>query len=872
MATNLLSQHRQFERDSFFARLCALGAIVLLCAGCSRGTYRIWADRDAYRLIKSRQTDPLWKTPERLVEPAANSRLADHNKYDCGPLPPDDPAANVYMRRPHNSRKSIKFWDRRGYQDTIDNGLWDQQLPLNAEGELELNRETTVQMALLNSRDYQNNVEQLYGTALVLSQNQFEFDLNWFGGSGTNFAAQSDGINAVRNLNTANDLGFVRDLAAGGEFAASLANTFTWQLGGAGPANFSAGNILLSFTQPLLRNAFRHVRTESLTQAERNLLYGARDFARFRRQFYLDSVSAYLNLLNQAQSVRIDADNLRSLELNLEEHNILLELDQVSPIQVDQVFQQFQSGRLSLINSQQALQTALDQFKFNLGLPARIKIKLDEAILDPFTLNSTEVETLQKSVDDLEQSLAEYLPPEVAPEEFIEKAYSSIKQHSKEIENAMTSVRKELVKWDSSLGETPFNNSESEKIDFDQQRSLIKRLYALFDDLETQYKEAEKQYEQPLEELELTSGDDQNSSELDIEDAEDDQEMSADQKRIEAWKKLQLLIAQPGGLKDRASTLFVAQTQIRLFLINIKPLEIETDRAVEIALSNRLDLKNEKAFVVDAYRQVEIAADQLESDLSVTASANLQSDDDSDNAFRFDSENNTYNVGLEFDGPLNRFTERNNWRLAEINYQSSRRQYMAIEDGIVNQVRLDLRQLRTNRFSFQIARQQLIAATRQVEQAQFSLRTATTGDSSLTQDLLNALQGLQTAKTNLISTWINYEISRIGIFVDLELLQLDEQGNWINEKEDFKTLSVNNEEFAEERLPFETDTESEIDVDDRIDQPSSEDPAGEQPTDSLDRPERVTPPEPDPIEEARGSSYPGFGVAGPRRGNLSDLR
>ena len=112
----------------------------------------------------------------------------------------------------------------------------------------------------------------------------------------------------------------------------------------------------------------------------------------------------------------------------------------------------------------------------------------------------------------------------------------------------------------------------------------------------------------------------------------------------------------------------------------------------------------------------------------------------------------------------------------------------------------------------------------------------------------------------------------MGFFVDLELLQLDEQGNWINEKEDFKTLSVNNEEFAEERLPFEIDTESEIDVDDRIDQPSSEDPAGEQPTDSLDRPERVTPPEPDPIEEARGSSYPGFGVAGPRRGNLSDLR
>lgn len=871
LGPNLLIEHLKFDCFSLIVRLSFLCVAVFLCAGCSRGTYRIWADRDAYRLIKSRQTDPLWITPERLVEPAHHSRLADHNEADCGPLPPDDPAANLYMRRPYNSPKAVKFWDQRGYQASVENGVWDHQLSLNEDGELELDRHTTVQMALLNSRDYQNAVEQLYATALNLSGNQFEFDLNWFGGSGTNFAAQSDGINAIRNLSTVNQIGAVRNLAAGGQFAASLVNSFTWQLGGAGPANFSAGNILLSATQPLLRGAFRHIRTESLTQAERNLLYGARDFARFRRQFYLANVSAYLNLLNQAQSVRIDAENLRNLELNLEEHNTLLELDLVSPIQVDQFFQQYQQGRVTLINSEQSLQTASDQFKFLLGLPARIKIKLDESILDPFTLNSAEVEALQKSVEDLEQSLSEYLPPDVAPDDFIENTYNRIKQHSEEIKDAMDSVRKELTQWDSSLGKTPSDDAEAEKIDFDQQRSLIKRLYALLDDLDTQYEDAEKQYEQPLEELELTSDGDQDSSALDIEEAEDDQEMSVDQKRIEAWKKLQLLIAQPGGLKDRASTLFVAQTQIRLFLIDIKPLDLETDRAVEIALANRLDLKNAKAFVVDAYRQVEIAADQLESDLSVTASANLQSDDDSDNAFRFDSENNQYNVGVEFDGPLNRFNERNNWRLAEINYQNTRRQYMATEDSIVNQVRLDLRELRTNRFSFQIARQSLIAATRQVEQAQFSLRTATTGDSSLTQDLLNALQGLRNAKTQLISTWIQYETSRIEIFVDLELLQLDEQGNWINEQEDFKTIPVNNEEFVEERLPYET--ESDVQVDDRIDQPSSEDPSVEQPRDSPNfKAEPPTPPEPASIDQAKRSSYPGIGVVGSRRGNLSDLR
>ena len=769
------------------------------------------------------------------------------------------------MRRPYNSRKSVKFWDQRGYQATVDNGLWDSHLPLNDDGELELDRYATVRMALLNSRSYQDEVERLYATALNLSGNQFEFDLNWFGGSGTNFVAQSDGLNATRNLATLNQLGAVRNLAAGGQFAASLVNSFTWQLGGAGPANFSAGNILLSVTQPLLRGAFRHVRTESLTQAERNLLYGARDFARFRRQFYFDNVSAYLNLLNNVQSVRIDTENLSNLELSLDELNVLLERDLVSPIQVDQVFQQYQSGRISLINSEQSLETALDQFKFRLGLPARVEIKLDETILEPFTLNSSEVEELQTSVEELEQSLVEYLPPEVAPDEFIEKAYDRIKQHSKRVEQATASVKSELSRWDSSLGETPANNSEAEEIDFKQQQSLIKRVGELLEDIEQQNEAAEKQYEKPIEKLEFAVEQDQDGESL-ADEGDAEVEMTADQKRIESWKKLQLLIAQPGGLKERVGSLFVAQTQIRLFLIDIKPLELETERAVEIALANRLDLMNAKAFVVDAYRGVEIAADQLESDLSVTASANLQSDDDRKNAFRFDSENNEYNVGVEFDGPLNRFNERNNWRLAEINYQSTRRQYMATEDSVVNQVRLDLRLLRTNRFNFQITRQQLIAATRQVEQAQFNLRSATSGDSSLTQDLLQALQTLRNAKTQLISSWIEYEISRIRIFVDLELLQIDEQGNWINEEEDFKTLSVS----TEDRLPESIEAGSNIDDD--LEQPFEDLPL-EQTRNSLGRIQELGPQtRPNSIEQANRASYFEFGSSRRRSGNLSDLR
>ena len=293
----------------------------------------------------------------------------------------------------------------------IENGGWESTLPYDETGAVKLDKQTAVDLALVHSRDFQNRVEQLYLLALQLSSNRFEFNVNWFGGSDGTFVASGDGANAVRNLSQSNNLGFTRNFAAGGQLVTNLVNSFTWQLGGNGNSNFAAGNLLFSLTQPLLRGAFRHVRTESLTQAERNLLYDVRDFTRFRRQFYFTIVSQYLGLLNQTQSVRIEEENLLSLELNLEEHRVLLERELVSTVQVDQVFQTFQSGRLSLINSQQALQTSLDQFKFLLGLPARIEITFDEELLEPFQLNSATLLELQAKVDSLKKTLLEFVPP-----------------------------------------------------------------------------------------------------------------------------------------------------------------------------------------------------------------------------------------------------------------------------------------------------------------------------------------------------------------------------------------------------------------------------------------------------------------------------
>jgi len=132
--------------------------------------------------------------------------------------------------------------------------------------------------------------------------------------------------------------------------------------------------------------------------------------------------------------------------------------------------------------------------------------------------------------------------------------------------------------------------------------------------------------------------------------------------------------------------------------------------------------------------------------------------------------------------------ERNFYRASHIAYQQASRNYSAGRDIIANEVRAVLRQIELRRLNFQIARQQLVTASRQVDQAQINLRQATVSSTNLTRDLLQSLQGLLSAKNNLISNWIDYKILRIRTFAVLELLYMDENGVWTNEDFDLRRL------------------------------------------------------------------------------------
>ena len=699
---------------------------------------------------------------------------------DCSPKPPDDPAAAPLMNFPDGHRNT-KYWSKIPTASQIESPVWLDHLPRGEDGQIRLTQELALDLALLHSRDYQTQFESVYLSALTLTGNEFEFATQWNGGIGTQYTATGSDLGGNRLLQTTDRLGFGRRLAGGGQFATNVLNSFFWDFGT--NSTGSNGVFVTSFTQPLLRGAFRHVRLENLTQAERNLLYEVRDFARFRRRFFLDTSSSFLSLLTQVQSIRNAKVNIASLQLNLIEHQELRAMRMVSQIQVDQIFQEYQNGRLVLLAEEQNLAASLDQFKFQLGLPAWVPFEIDETLLNQFELVDPNLVDVQDQSQRLYEKLLQYTPTEknrseIIPYQVLVDSYQEYLKLHEQAAKLLPGITEELQKWQARLNAIDQNKlTQSDQIDHKQQTELAGRIATTIGELETGFEKREQFDRELKKKIEMY-----NDKPSLVEHVRNNQEEDAEEKprpEIVAWRSL--YTATGGPLREEISNLYIAQTQIRLFLIDIDKMEIDQKAAITFAHQNRLDQMNREAQVMDAFRKIEVAADALQSELNVTGQLGLGTDPSKNNAFRLDSSANTYRVGVQFDGPLNRLNERNVYRATQIAYQQASRNYVAGKDTIANEVRSSLRQIELRRLNFQIARQQLVAATRQVDQAQIALRTAIQSDTNLTRDLLQSLQGLLNAKNNLIFNWIDYKIAKIRLFTVLELLYLDDNGTWMNE-------------------------------------------------------------------------------------------
>jgi outer membrane protein TolC len=167
-----------------------------------------------------------------------------------------------------------------------------------------LKLDQAVELGLINSREYQDARENLYLTALPVTLERFAFSAQFFfveqairefvgseqaGGGATPAAGGGRGAAATgrNDWTLGSNTGFSKLFSTGALLLFNFANQTVFNLTGQGRALTSQSTINLDIVQPLLRGGGRAVTLEPLTQAERNLVYQIRDYARFRKTFYV---------------------------------------------------------------------------------------------------------------------------------------------------------------------------------------------------------------------------------------------------------------------------------------------------------------------------------------------------------------------------------------------------------------------------------------------------------------------------------------------------------------------------------------------------------------------------------------------------------
>ena len=495
------------------------------------------------------------------------------------------------------------------------------------------------------------------------------------------------------------------------------------------------------------------------------MLYALRNFAHYRRTFYVGLIGStgYLGLLTQLQNIRNQEQNLKSLARNLEMYEAELQGGYKTVLERDQIAQSYQASQLTLLQSEAGLQTNLDLYKLQLGMPPELKVRLDDSVLQPFQLYDARLDVLRAESEALALSLfgADLAPDTAIPRSQIAAAAEKLKTAFAELSGILSQTLDDLDVWRPSSRPSVRKASRAPTPGKPERSS--KRQVTLAG-----------QFKKVLGESRLFLNDDQDKLETLIADL-------GAIKPEDAVKSLRDDLMNK-EFRTRLSEVFVVQNQMRVFQIELQPVDLGVEQAIEIALSNRLDLKNSLAQVTDAWRQIEVEANSLRGFLNFQYSGNLNAAPSHTTLYRFDASNSTHRFGLTFDAPINRRLERNAYRTAQITYQRARRAYMQLRDEIVQQIRFDMRQLLVSRKQFDIGRERLITTSRQVEEAEYALQYPSEGR-PVTLNLLQALQSLLDARNTLIGTWVSYETSRLNLYRDFDLMDIDANGIWTNEND-----------------------------------------------------------------------------------------
>ncbi len=247
-----------------------------------------------------------------------------------------------------------------------------------------LTLDQALDMAVTHSRAYQNRKEQLYLQALALTLDRHLytpiFSGNVHGAYRRTSVEIEDGIDQVveeRDVSIGGNAGADMLLHTGGKIATAFSLDFLRFLTG-DPRVATHSALAGTFVQPLLQGAGYKISIERLTQAERNLLYELRAFTRYRKEFSVEIASSYYGVLQARDQVRNNWRGFQNFKQNVAREKAFADEGLRPLASLDQLKQAELTTELRWINAVRSYRQNLDQFKVQLGLPADVRLALDD--------------------------------------------------------------------------------------------------------------------------------------------------------------------------------------------------------------------------------------------------------------------------------------------------------------------------------------------------------------------------------------------------------------------------------------------------------------------------------------------------------------
>lgn len=222
--------------------------------------------------------------------------------------------------------------------------------------------------AMRTGRDYRTAEEEYVLAALRLLIERHLWGPRFFNDVSATLNAAGDDSFFNTSLSLVNEFRVTQRLPYGGDVSARLLARATEDLHRriAG-RDVQSAEIILQANVPLLRGAGQSAR-ESRIQAERALIYAARRFEQFRRDYLVSIATDFLNLMLQQQAITNSENDLKNRLSFLEREQSLTEAGRARPFNAALAANNVLAARNRLAGQIDSLQFAIDRFKVRLGL------------------------------------------------------------------------------------------------------------------------------------------------------------------------------------------------------------------------------------------------------------------------------------------------------------------------------------------------------------------------------------------------------------------------------------------------------------------------------------------------------------------------